>query len=345
MEKYEHTTSTTQLLSWVSEPKSTWYYKEKTGKRGRKPSTHTQHRDGSLVENDRIVDRIKAILSEEFVFYGYELVTEDLRVDWGFIINKKKVYRLMDEAHLLLARSIVTTGKRNFVQFRKIKASRPLEYLVMDIKYVYLHGEKRNVYLLSVMDVCTRMVLGHILKSSMRQHDVILLLDGILQQYKCEGISLRNDNGSQFIAHSVRGYLKDQQIYQEFTHIATPEENGHIEAFHSNLERDVIKRYWFDSFAYAKWKITDYMSHYNNRRRHRSLKKLSPANYWTIMFPDFPLRQQGAESGEIVKGVDSLKNQTPSTLALPLTISERRLPLLEAENQVSDCQNQNENLV
>lgn len=345
MEKYGQNVSTTQLLSWVSEPKSTWYYEEKTGKRGRKPSTHTRHRDGSIIPNEQVVERIKAILSEEFIFYGYELVTEELRIDWGFIINKKKVYRLMDEAHLLLPRSIVTTGKRNFVQFRKIKASRPLEYLVMDIKYVYIHGEKRNVFLLSVMDVCTRLVLVHILKSSIKQHDVILLLDGILQQYRCEGISLRNDNGSQFIAHSVRGYLKDQKIYQEFTHIATPEENGYIEAFHSNLERDVIKRYWFDSFAYAKWKTNDYMSHYNNRRRHGSLKKLSPANYWTMMFPDFPIRQQGAGSGEIVKGVDSTKNKTPSTLALPLTISERRLPLPEAENQASDCQNQNENLV
>ena len=345
MKKYEEQVSTTTLLTWVSEPKSTWYYKEKTGKRGRKPSTHTLHRDGHQVENSEVVKQIKTILSVGFIFYGYELVTEDLRVDNGLIINKKKVYRLMNEEHLLLGRTIVTTGKRNFVQFRKINASRPLEYLVMDIKYVYIHGEKRNVYLLSVMDVCTRTVLGHMLKASIRQHDVILLLDGILQQYKCEGISLRNDNGSQFIAHSVRGYLKNQNIYQEFTHIATPEENGYIEAFHSNLERDVIKRYWFDSFHYAKWKISDYMTHYNNRRRHRSLKKMSPANYWTMMYPDFPLRQQGAESGEHVKGGFGGAVEIARPLAKPLTFSERRLPLPAAENQTSHCQNQNENLV
>jgi putative transposase len=345
MAKYEMKANTTQLLTWVSEPKSTWYYKEKTGKRGRKPSTHTLHQDGTLVPNEQVVDRIKAILTEEFIFYGYDLVTEDLRQDWSLIINKKKVYRLMSESHLLLSRHIVTTGKRNFVQFRKIKASRPLEYLVMDIKYVYLQGEKRNVYLLTILDVCTRMVLAHILKPSLRQHDVILLLDGILQQYRCVGISLRNDNGSQFIAHSVRGYLKDQKIYQEFTHIATPEENGYIEAFHSNLERDVIRRYWFDSFAYAKWKITDYMTHYNNRRRHRSLKKLSPANYWTMMFPDFPIRQPAAESGENVKGGFGGAAEMERPLAKPLTFSERRLHLPEAENQASDCQNQNENLV
>jgi hypothetical protein len=64
-----------------------------------------------------------------------------------------------------------------------------------------------------------------------------------------------------------------------------------------------------------------------------------------MMFPDFPIRQQAAASKEIVKGADSIKNQTPSALAMPLTISERRLHLPEADNQASDCQNQNKNSV
>ena len=51
MAKFEQAVSTTQLLHCVSEPNSTWYYKEKTGKRGRKPSTHTRHKDGHLVAN------------------------------------------------------------------------------------------------------------------------------------------------------------------------------------------------------------------------------------------------------------------------------------------------------
>jgi Integrase core domain len=81
-------------------------------------------------------------------------------------------------------------------------------------------------------------------------------------------------------------------------------------SLHSNLKRDVIRRYWFDSFAYAKWKINDYMVHYNNRRRHRSLKKPSPVDYWAMMFPDFPIRPQTASSGENVKGVDSTRKST-----------------------------------
>mgnify|MGYP000219935712 CR=1 FL=1 len=68
-------------------------------------------------------------------------------------------------------------------------------------------------------------------------------------------------------------------INQEFTHIATPEENAFIESLHSTLEREVIRRYWFDSIHYAKWKISDYYKFYNARRKHRSLGMRSPDQY------------------------------------------------------------------
>jgi putative transposase len=149
----------------------------------------------------------------------------------------------------------------------------------MDIKYVYIQGERRNVYLLSVMDIFTRRVLGHLLKSSIRQHDVVLLLDGIISGNHLKRITIRNDNGSQFIANSVRKYLHEMGVNQEFTHIATPEENAFIESLHSTLEREVIRRYWFDSIHYAKWKISDYYKFYNARRKHRSLGMKSPEQY------------------------------------------------------------------
>ena len=186
----------------------------------------------------------------------------------------------MKEAHLLLTNHrISTNGRRWFVQMRKVEANYPMEHLSMDIKYVYIHGERRNVYLLMVMDIFTRRVLGHLLKASIRQYDVILLMDGIIRTYPVKNVTIRNDNGSQFIANNVRKYMNEQGIIQEFTHIATPEENAYIEALHSNLEREVIRRYWFDSLFYAKWKIKEYYQYYNSKRKHRSLGMKSPDKY------------------------------------------------------------------
>jgi transposase InsO family protein len=249
--KYKDMVPVRWLCNWTGIAPSTWYYMPTDGRRGAKPSTHTYRLDGERVSNTLVTEEIKNILSEEFICYGYEKTTWELQ-DRGYIVNKKKVYRLMDEAHLLLRHNrIATQGKRQFVQARRIDAAYPLQYLVMDIKYVWIQGEKRNAYLLTVMDVFSRKVLAHSCKLSIRQSDVILLLDGIVQNYQTKGLIIRNDNGSQFLAHSVRKYLKSKQISQEFTHVATPEENAYIEALHSVLEKELIRRYWFDSIHYG----------------------------------------------------------------------------------------------
>jgi transposase InsO family protein len=277
--KYKDMIPVRLLCSWTGIPVSSWYYSSTDGRRGCKPSRYTFMRTGSKVPNNEIIFRIKELLREEYICYGYEKITSHLQ-DEGFLINKKKVYRLMREAHLLHTYTrIKTNGRRNFVKMRKVEADYPMEQLAMDIKYVYIQGERRNVYLLSVMDIFTRRVLGHLLKSSIRQHDVVLLLDGIISGNHLKRITIRNDNGSQFIANSVRKYLHEMGVNQEFTHIATPEENAFIESLHSSLEREVIRRYWFDSIHYAKWKISDYYKFYNARRKHRSLGMKSPDQY------------------------------------------------------------------
>ena len=186
----------------------------------------------------------------------------------------------MDESKLLLGKVISTHGKRDFVKFRKITAIRPMEYLCLDIKYVWVSGERKNYYLLSVMDVYTRRIVGYIYQSSIRKIDVIKLLGRLHQLYGLKGVFVRNDNGSQFIANMVRQYLRSLEAHQEFTHIATPEENAYIEAFHSILEREVICRFDFESYYESKQTIAAYIDFYNNKRLHGSLKRKTPMQVW-----------------------------------------------------------------
>ena len=141
--QYFQQAPTRMLLSWSNLPSSVYYYKSTGGKPGVKASSHTWKQDGELVENQVVIEQIKDILSQEFCCYGYENVTGELH-KLDYYINKKKVYRLMDEHNLLLGKVIRTSGKRKFVQHRKIQASYPMEYLCLDIKYVYVHGEKRK---------------------------------------------------------------------------------------------------------------------------------------------------------------------------------------------------------
>lgn len=276
--RFKHLVPCRTLLSWMNMPGSVYYYRNKNGKRGAKPSTHTFKLDGSLVENQVVIEEIKDILSQEFCCYGYENVTQELRKQ-EYYINEKKVYRLMNEQNLLLGKVIRTSGKRNFVQHRRIQASYPMEYLCLDIKYIYVHADKRNYYLLTILDVFSRRTLDQIFQKSIRQIDVINALRRINLEYGIKGVTIRNDNGSQFIANNVKQYLKAAEANQEFTHIATPEENSYIEAFHSIVQREVIDRFEFDSFYHAKHTLAAHRNWYDNRRLHRSIG-MTPVQKW-----------------------------------------------------------------
>lgn len=275
---YQTSAPTTDLLSWVDIPKSSFYYKSSDGKRGVRPSVFTIKQDGSSVENIVVIEEIKDILSQEFCCYGYHNVGAELRGK-DYVINDKKVYRLMDEHNLLLGKVIRSSGKRQFVCHRKIKATRPMEYLCLDIKYVWVVGEYKNYYLLTVLDVFTRVAVEQIFQKSIRKIDVINVFRRINNKFGIKGVTIRNDNGSQFIANDVKQFLRAAEANQEFTHVATPEENSYIEAFHSIVQREVIDRFEFQSFYDAKSTLTAHRDWYNNRRRH-AIIKMTPAKKW-----------------------------------------------------------------
>ena len=56
--------------------------------------------EGIPVPDTQVLEEIRELLSREFVCYGYRKVTKHLQRS-GYRINRKKVFRLMKEKHLL----------------------------------------------------------------------------------------------------------------------------------------------------------------------------------------------------------------------------------------------------
>ncbi len=161
------------LLEWFGLSPNSFYYKQSGASKGIRPSTHSVNQNGELIENAVVVKDIEKALSQEFCCYGYRNMTAELK-EIGWIINHKKVYRLMKESKLLYGSRIrVEPFKRNFIRFRSLRPERPLQYLSMDIKYVHVHGTGRNALLLTVMDIYSRKVLIHMLRHSIKKGDVL----------------------------------------------------------------------------------------------------------------------------------------------------------------------------
>ena len=261
---------------------SSYYRVPSGGKKGNKPSKETFHSTKGYVTQATVVASVKDILSHEFIDCGYRLMTSYL-VKEGYTINHKKLYRIMKEEGLLkLDNRIDRSGSgRKFVKFRKVNTTRPMECLEMDIKMVWIPSVGKQAYLLSVIDVHTRRILKDYFSFNVKQNQVINLLSELFENYDYpQNVVIRSDNGSQFIAKKVREYLGLIGVQQEFTHVATPEENAHIEAYHGILKKEVFKRVDYQYFGEIEQILKRFVKFYNNRRLHGLLGRITPMEKW-----------------------------------------------------------------
>lgn len=260
------------------------YYYSSTGKRqGLRPSRKTKMRQKNEVievSNDSVIDKIREVHKDPDTEYGYHKMTSQLNI-FGYVINHKKVYRLMKEGDLLREKHVKPSKKR--VKYRKVFPTQPLDVLEMDIKFVWIEEFKRHAYVLTVIDTFTRVLLHGYVGYSIKKADVKKVWEYIiinhLQPNDCLNrnikIEVRNDNDSRFSAKEIQAYFEENHLDQIFTHPYTPQENGHIESFHAILSQK-LKQFKFWSIQELEQVIILFYEKYNNKRLHSSICDLPP---------------------------------------------------------------------
>lgn len=270
--------------------KHQYYYKGQSGQRGRKKSQSCKQVVSPQctieVNNKKVVEKMQDINSDPNIDYGYHKMTYALMA-LGFIINHKKVYRLMSEHQMLHSRS--PRKSKVYAKYRVVMPGRPLEVLEMDIKMVWVGQYRQHAYILTILDTFTRAVLHWQVGYSMKQEAVQRAWEKVIENHLQPAdmlkndlhIEIRNDNGPQFSAKKLRGFLKENHLNQVFTHPYTPQENGHIESFHRLLDQSLSKKlYWF--LGDLERDLVLFYETYNNRRIHSSIAYLAPLKFWEL---------------------------------------------------------------
>jgi putative transposase len=117
--------------------RSSFYYKptNKDKKAGRNPSQITFLKTGGFVADTIVIAEINKLFTQEFVDYGYYKTTVFLKNSKNFLINHKKVYRLMKENDLLFANNRASsTSKRQWVTQLVPDPKTEFSYFEFDIK-------------------------------------------------------------------------------------------------------------------------------------------------------------------------------------------------------------------
>lgn len=265
--------------------KSTYYYRRNYKSGGRRRATAVLKNGVEIPEID-VICAIKELLSKPFIDYGYRKVTTYLKRE-GCQIGKKKVYRLMEENGLLRPKKVMIESFDKEIIKQKPKATNPMQIIEIDIKYIYINQESRNAYLITIFDVFHRQAYNWALHYNMRAKRIIdLLLEFIDQQIintKIDpsklDISFRTDNGSQFISKIYRQLMEKFCFKNVYIPPATPQLNGHIESFHSTVQKLVCDSYEFKSLDHAKEIFTDFYNTYNNERYLTCLLDYPPTKF------------------------------------------------------------------
>lgn len=133
----------------------------------------------------------------------------------------------------------------------------------------------RRLKFLTVADEFTREGLAISCARSLRAIDVQAILSVLFATHGRPAY-IRSDNGPEFIAKSLRQWLREQQVRTHYIEPGSPWQNGYGESFNSILRDDCLNRWAFYSVKEAQVVVDEWRKKYNDYRPHGSLKGLTP---------------------------------------------------------------------
>lgn len=245
-------------------------------------------------KNQDIKNQIQLIFREHRGNYGYRRITLELR-NRGFLVNHKKVQRLMTEmglaARIRRKRRYSSyqgeVGKKadNLIQ-RQFEGSKPYEKCYTDVTEFTLPNCNQKLYLSPILDGYNSEIISFTLSRSPNLMQVKTMLEQAFQEENYKGTILHSDQGWQYQHESYHRFLIEKGIRPSMSRKGNSPDNGMIESFFGVLKSEMFYGFenTFQSLDELEEAITDYIFYYNNRRIKTKLKGLSPVQYRTKSF-------------------------------------------------------------
>lgn len=145
----------------------------------------------------------------------------------------------------------------------------------------YFHLSAKFFYIVFIMDVYSRRIVGYSLADNMRAENNLAALQ---QALNLRGIK---DYGGNLIHHSDRG---SQYVSDDYTALLDQYgirismcnevyENTHIERVNDTIKNQYLKRWVIENVKELAGKLADAVKAYNEQRPHQSLNGMCPVEY------------------------------------------------------------------
>lgn len=228
-----------------------------------------------LLDEGELRSEIKR-LAYQHPRFGYRRIHALLKKTWA--VNVKRVRRIWREEGLQVRKKHRRKRKGpGSSQNLPHQANAPNHVWTLDFVQDRL-SKGSGIRMLTVLDEFTRESLCIRVERRLKAEDVRLTLKALFTDY---GIPcyLRSDNGSEFIAQCLQGWLKEQGTKPLFIDPGSPWQNGKCESFNGRFRDECLNLEWFGSLREAQVVIEAWREHYNEERPHSALKYQSPRQF------------------------------------------------------------------
>ena len=186
--------------------------------------------------------RIQA-LKAEHPFWGYRRIWAYVRFVEHWPVNKKRVWRLMREHHLLVPPNQTLKAKRTPTR-SKPKATKPNEWWGIDMTKVLVE-DCGWVYIVLVLDWYTKKIVGYYAGRPCTSRHGLEALDLAVNRQcpngaRGHGISLMSDNGCQPTSLAFMQACHSLGIDQAFTSYNNPKGNADTERVMRTLKEECL---------------------------------------------------------------------------------------------------------
>ena len=218
--------------------------------------------------------------------YGYRRVTVALH-QAGFVVNHKRVLRLMGQDNLLALRKrkfVVTTESghalpvySNYAKHLQIRG--PDELWVADITYIRLKTE--FVYLAVILDAHSRKVVGWELDRTLAARLAVTALErAITDRNPPPGLVHHSDRGVQYASGDYVGLLRRHQMIPSMSRPANPYDNASCESFIKTLKREEVYATEYRDLEHLRANLEEFIDrYYNHTRLHSALGYRPPEEF------------------------------------------------------------------
>ena len=229
--------------------------------------------------NYLITEHIKALHSRR-PFYGYRRIAVALRRE-GFIVNHKRVYRLMRELGI---QSVIRKKRRYFGKSgstvfpnllgRNFKSNVPGMKLATDI--MYLPTTDGFLYLSVVQDLCSNEIVSHCTSS---RNDLDLVFATLGKLKAMAGAVLHSDQGFQYTHKKYQEQLTILKLIGSHSRKGNCLDNACLESFFSHLKTEAFIGNPIQGKNETLALMEEYIRFYNTERCQKRLGQLSPVEF------------------------------------------------------------------